>query len=144
MSRNVEFAARTLCVAFVSVCVTGCMSKRPVFYPNAHLDSVGTAQSQADVDACLNLASEYLGADSGVAGEAATRATKGSVIGGAAGAAGGAVAGRAGRGAAVGAASAATAGAVSGVLGANRPDAATRRFVERCLRERGYETIGWR
>jgi hypothetical protein len=25
-----------------------------------------------------------------------------------------------------------------------RPDGLTRRYVETCLRERGYQTIGWR
>ena len=45
-------------------------------------------------------------------------------------------------GAAAGAAGAA-AGAVRGGFDAADPNPTYRRFVERCLRERGYDVIGW-
>jgi hypothetical protein len=49
---------------------------------------------------------------------------------------------------AVGAAAGAVGGAVAGFLGSlfsrdRNHDGAYRSFVDRCLRERGYETTGW-
>jgi len=54
------------------------------------------------------------------------------------------VLGRPGTGAAVGAASGAAGGLVRGALKARDPDPVFKRFVERCLRERGYDVVGWR
>lgn len=49
----------------------------------------------------------------------------------------------AGVGAAVGAATGATAGAVHGAAKQTAPSPVYTRYVDRCLRERGYEVIGW-
>jgi hypothetical protein len=78
------------------------------------------------------------------AGELATGTAVGAGVGAAGGAVGGAIGGGAGIGAAIGAAS----GAVVGFLGAifgrrSAPSAAYTNFVDRCLRERGYEPTGW-
>ncbi|HEY3019959.1 MAG TPA: hypothetical protein VGJ32_07180, partial [Solirubrobacteraceae bacterium] len=60
------------------------------------------------------------------------------------GAVGGAVSGRgAGTGAAVGAATGATAGAVHGAAKQTEPSPVYKRYVDRCLGERGYAVIGW-
>ena len=79
----------------------------------------------------------------GVANEAATSAT----IGAAAGAAGGAVVGRAGAGAGIGAASggaaAATRGLIHSLSGKQNPSPVYKNFVDRCLRAKGYDPIGW-
>ena len=69
-------------------------------------------------------------------------------VGGAGGAAVGAVAGAvsgggAGRGAAIGAATGATVGAVHGAVKSSGPSSVYKNFVDRCLREKGYEVIGW-
>ena len=62
---------------------------------------------------------------------------------GATGAAGGAVLGRPGTGAAVGAATGATAGFMRSLFKGSEPSQAYRGFVDRCLRERGYDPVGW-
>jgi hypothetical protein len=36
-------------------------SQRPVLCPNDHLQQVGNKQAQADIDACMRLATEYGG-----------------------------------------------------------------------------------
>jgi hypothetical protein len=51
--------------------------------------------------------------------------------------------GGAGRGAAIGAATGATAGAVHGAVKSSGPSPIYKNFVDRCLREKGYEVIGW-
>ena len=63
----------------------------------------------------------------------------GTVVGGAAGA----VTGNLGKGTAVGAAAGAAAGLVRGVSKASEPSPIHKRFVEKCLRDRGYEPLGW-
>ena len=51
--------------------------------------------------------------------------------------------GSAGRGAAVGAASGATAGLMRPIFSREQPSQAYRNHVDRCLEERGYESMGW-
>ena len=120
-----------------------CAAKRPVLYPNSKLKSVGNAAAQADIDDCINMASTY-GAGSDKDKEIAEDAAKGAAIGGATGAVTGAIYGNAGRGAAAGAAGGATAGMTHGILKSNEPDPVFKRFVDRCLRDKGYEPIGWK
>lgn len=121
----------------------GCASSQsPVLYPNAKLKQVGSQQAGRDIEECRKLADDY------VQSTAAKDVAKGTAVGGAAGAAigavGGAVSGRgAGAGAAVGAATGATAGAVHGAAKQTEPSPVYKRYVDRCLRERGYEVIGW-
>jgi hypothetical protein len=65
-------------------------------------------------------------------------------VGAAGGAVGGAIGGGAGIGAAIGAASGAVVGFLSTIFGRRpAPSAAYTNFVDRCLRERGYEPTGW-
>ena len=61
----------------------------------------------------------------------------------AAGAVGGAILGHPGRGAMVGAASGATAGFLRGLFKRSPPGAAFTNYVDRCLRDRGYDPTGW-
>jgi Glycine-zipper domain len=125
--------------------LAACASQpRPVLYPNAHLSAVGQAQADADLAECRRLA-ETAGASAGSRqGEQAARgAVVGGAIGGAAGAAGGAVLGRPGTGAALGAATGATANFMRSLFRGDQPSQAYRGFVDRCLRERGYEPVGW-
>ena len=67
----------------------------------------------------------------------------GGAVGSAAGAVGGAVVGHAGRGAMIGAASGATAGFLRGLFRRSPPSNAYKQFVLRCLKERGYDPVGW-
>jgi Glycine-zipper domain len=125
--------------------LAGCASAaRPVLYPNDHLRAVGQAQADADLAECRSLA-DAAGASGGARqGERSARGTVvGGAIGGATGAVGGAVLGRPGTGAALGAATGATAGFMRSLFGRSEPSSAYRGFVDRCLRERGYDPVGW-
>ena len=131
--------------------LVGCGSQRPVLYPNAHLNQVGTTAAERDVDLCMRRAEDYVtsGGRTGKALEgAAVGGGTGAAVGAAAGAAGGAIVGRAGTAAAVGAAGGGAAGVTYGLIhglsGRHDPDPVFKSFVNRCLRERGYDPIGWR
>lgn len=121
----------------------GCAEKRPVLYPNAHLKQVGNETAQRDIDACIRYAKDG-GAEEDKGAEIAKSTAGGAAVGGAVGAATGAVLGNLGRGAAAGAAGGAAGGLVHGALKSGEPDAVFKNFVDRCLREKGYEPIGWR
>jgi hypothetical protein len=125
--------------------LTACATARPILYPNAHFESVGQAVANRDIEECESKA-KTAGVDpkKGGVGEVATGTAVGAGVGAAGGAVGGAISGGAGIGAAIGAAS----GAVIGFLGSlfrrpPAPSAAYTNFVDRCLREKGYETTGW-
>jgi uncharacterized membrane protein len=113
-----------------------------VFYPNSHLQSVGQAQADRDIAECKQLAHT-----SGVAekkdGEVGKKAATGAAVGGASAGAWGLVSGNAGQRALAGAAAGAAAGAVGGGVQKTETSPLFRNFVDRCLRERGYEVIGW-
>jgi hypothetical protein len=130
-------------LTFTCLLLMACSQKRPVLYPNYHLQQVGEETARADIDECIQFAKEY-GASSGSSGEVAKRTTEGGAVGAAGGAASGAVFGSAGRGAAAGAAGGAAVGFVRGLFGSREPDPLFRRFVEKCLREKGYEPVGWK
>jgi hypothetical protein len=113
-----------------------------VLYPNAHLQQVGKAQAASDIDTCRQLAREYVPGTAGK--DIATSTGVGGLGGAAVGAVAGAVTGRgAGAGAAIGAATGATAGAVHGAAKQAGPSPVYRSYVDRCLRDKGYEVIGW-
>jgi hypothetical protein len=98
----------------------------------------------------MRLAADYVSSNGrfgktaeGIVTESGTSA----VIGTAAGAAGGAIVGRAGTGAAGGAAGAGAAGVtrglIHGVTSRSEPSPDHKQFVNRWLREKGYDPIGW-
>jgi hypothetical protein len=131
-----------VCLA-VALAMAGCATQRPVLYPNAKLQRAGDEAAQRDIDDCIRLAEQY-GVTPGRGDRVARGAGGGAAVGGATGAVAGAIGGRnvvdsAARGAAVGA----TAGGVGGAVRSDRPSEPYRGFVERCLRERGYDVIGW-
>jgi hypothetical protein len=132
-----------LLLPLAGVVAGGCSAKRPVLYPNATYQRAGIEVAQADIDACLQLAETGVG-DRNVAAETAGRTAVGAGAGAAVGAVGGAITGRAGTGAAVGAATGGTAGLLSGLWGSREHDPVYMNYVERCLRDKGYEPIGWR
>ena len=128
---------KTLIVIFAIIFISGCASK-PRLYPNAKLQKVGKAQSQRDVDFCMERADEFLGSSQGR--KFARGAGFGAIVGGATGAISGIftgdVIGEATRGAAIG-------GTAGGTANAMTPDEVKRRFVNKCLADKGYEVIGW-
>jgi hypothetical protein len=149
MSHAIRSRSRVLLLSVVLV-ITGCSARRPVLYPNEQFNKVGDAVAQHDIDDCLSRAEQYVksGGQSGqVARQVGGRTAVGAGVGAASGAVGGAIAGNPGQGAAIGAASGATAGLLSGVFdswGSREVDPVYANFVDRCLRERGYEPIGWK
>ena len=123
----------------------GCAhSQSPVLYPNAKLKEAGKAQADAEISTCRSLADDYVSSGGATAKEIGKDTAAGGVGGAAVGSVAGAVSGGgAGRGAAIGAATGATAGAVHGTFKSSGPSPVYKNFVDRCLRERGYEVIGW-
>jgi hypothetical protein len=119
---------------------TGC-AHGPVLYPNAHLKTVGEERAYRDIQECDRLAKEYVKSPAGLnaAKSTAGGAAAGTVIGGAMGS----VTGNLGRGAAIGAAGGAAGGLLRGLVRSSQPSPVHKNFVDRCLREKGYEPIGW-
>ena len=131
---------------FTLICLLllmACSQKRPVLYPNYQLQQVGNETAQTEIDDCVSFAKEYV-ASSNSSGKVAKSTAQGGAVGAAGGAATGAVLGSVGRGAAAGAAGGAAVGCLQGLFRSPEPDPVFRQFVERCLREKGYEPIGWK
>lgn len=121
--------------------LAGCASQRPVLYPNDALNQRGQAAGDRAIAACMQRA-EAAGLDYSN-GNVARRTAESGAIGGAGGAVGGAIYGSAARGAIAGAAGGATAGLIRGMFDRNDPAPVYRAYVNRCLDEQGYESIGW-
>ncbi len=134
---------KCLVILVVALTVASCAAKKPVLYPNNHLKMVGADAAQSDIEACIRLASRS-GAGQNRAARTVESSATSAATGAAAGAAAGAVIGNAGRGAAAGAAGGGAGGFVRGAARSRNPDPVHRRFVEKCLRDKGYEPIGWR
>ena len=134
---------RLACILAVLV-ISGCAGPRPILYPNEHFYTVGQSSADRDIAACKMKAEEF-GATTGAGkiGQAARGTAVGAGSGAAIGAVGGAIAGSAGRGSAIGAATGATAGLVRSLFRSPKPSSTHVRFVNRCLRDRGYEVMGW-
>ncbi len=136
----------TLLMLSAVLVITGCASsKRPVLYPNQHYNAVGRYQADADINACMQ-AARASGADSGKGGELAKNTAKAGAVGGATGAVVGAISKSTStvQGAAIGGAGAATGALVGGAFKASEPTDIYKRFVDQCLRDRGYQVLGWR
>jgi uncharacterized protein YcfJ len=126
-----------LAALLLAACAT-----RPIVYPNEKLRASGQVAVQADTQACIDEAEAYL--ESGRVPEVAKQTGEAAVVGGVVGGAVGAVRGSVGRGAAAGAAGGAAGGLVHGLWHWRDPSDVEKRYVERCLAERGYDVIGWR
>lgn len=119
---------------------------RPVLYPNATYQQIGEGRALEAVDVCMGAASRAGLTPEEQDNAVGHGAAKGAAVVGTAAAVGSLVRGRsvdsavsAGvKGAAVGG----SAGAVAGAF-QDKPNLTYRRFVQRCLAERGLEVIGW-
>ena len=137
-------SARFVCITLVFFfLIAGCAAKQPVLYPNNHFKQAGEMKAQEEIEACLLLA-ETSGAKADKGKEIAKSTVGAAAIGGASGAAWGAFFGDAGKHGGAGAAAGAAGALVHGAMKSGDPDVIFRGFVERCLREKGYEVIGWR
>lgn len=130
-----------LSISSVFLFALGCSGPRPILYPNDHLQQVGSDQAEQDVEECQQLAEDYVPEHE--ASTVAANTAVGAGAGGAIGAVSGAIRGGVGIGAAIGAATGATAGFIRGLFQASQPTPAYQAFVNRCLSERGYDSIGW-
>ena len=132
-------------ISAVGLALTGCASPEPVLYPNAHFTEVGQAVADRDIADCRAMAESHgAPAKGGAASDVAGSTAIGGGAGAAVGAVGGAVLGSAGSGAAFGAATGATAGLLRGLFKSRKPSAVHLKFVDKCLRNRGYAPIGWK
>ena len=136
---------RAVCVTIgaMLLALAGCATQRPVLYPNVKYNQVGPEIAQRDVDDCIRFA-EQSGVSHSAGGKVARSGAEGAAVGGAAGAGAGAVRGNVGERAATGAAAGAAAAATRGAIHSGEPGSIYRGFVQRCLRERGYDVIGWK
>jgi len=128
----------------------GCAAQRPVLYPNEQFRRAGASLANRDIDDCMQRAESYVPADNQAAKTVEGMAVQSgyeAAVDAAAGAAGGAVVGRAATGAAVGAAGGGAAGAtrglIHGLIRKQSPSSVYKNFVNRCLRDKGYDPIGW-
>lgn len=141
---------KLLLSAVTLLVMVGCASQRPVLYPNEQFKRDGNATAEREINACLRQADDYVAADArmtnGFQGTATSTASS-ATIGATTGAVGGAIAGRAGPSAAIGAAgggaAALTQGLIHGLSSKPTPSPLYKDFVNRCLREKGYDLIGW-
>lgn len=125
------------------IILSGCSVSRPVLYPNSHLKEIGQTKAEQDIDDCIRMANEYK-AGSDKANEIAIDTAKAGTVGAVTGAVIGAITGDIGQAAAIGGAGAATATMGMGVMNSDEPDPIFKQFVEQCLREKGFQPIGWR
>jgi len=138
------FTRSRLSLFAVCVLYVGCAgTPNPVLYPNNHLKQVGQVAADRDIAECRQLASS-----SGVVetrdGKVAGQAAGGAAIGGGSAGGWGQVRGNdAGERALAGAAAGAAAGTVRGAMNSGQTSPVYRNFVQKCLRDRGYEVIGW-
>jgi hypothetical protein len=134
----------SLCLMLAVGQLAGCAGPKPVLYPNSHFQEVGEELAEKDVAECEEFAEKYV-SESNAGEKVAGQTAMGGAIGAAGGAVGGAIAGNVGLWAAIGAAVGATQGLLRGIFGASQADPSPvyKNFVNRCLKERGYEPMGW-
>lgn len=136
------------CTAILVGCATtgpSSPSARPVFYPNATLNRAGEVKAQSDSDQCISNARSAGLTPEEKDNAVAHDAVKGAAVGGVAGVVSGLLRGRPDRAIENGAAGAVVGGSVGAVTGAfhEKPSSTFRHYVQRCLKDKGYDVIGW-
>lgn len=116
--------------------------QRPVLYPNEKLNLTGKEAAQNDINECIQLSVEA-GAKEDKGKKAVRETAKESARGAAVGAVVGAITGNVGEAAAIGAAAGGASKATENALD-REVDPIQRGFVDQCLRDRGYQPIGWK
>lgn len=140
MTRTLTF----IITAMLATGISGCASSppQPKLYPNHHLQQVGSRTAVRDIAECKQLA-RTSGVNEHKDGETGRKAAGGAAIGGATGGAYGLVRGNAAERGLGGAAAGAAAGTVHGTMQSSETSPVFKNFVNRCLRDRGYDVIGW-
>jgi len=139
--KNIYMNLNKFAISILLFSLAACATQRPVLYPNSHLQTVGEVQAKQDIDECMRQAENYV--KTRPEGEIAASTAKGGVTGAVVGGAVGAVTGNLGRGLGAGAAGGAAWGFMRGLFKSAEPSPIQKEFVNRCLREKGYEPIGW-
>jgi uncharacterized protein YcfJ len=121
--------------------LSGCAPK-PVLYPNDKYKATAPDQVQSDIDDCRKQAKDFVKTHK--ADIVAAHTGAGAAMGALFGLILGAFTGDNGRAVSEGAAMGAAGGAVGGGAQAATPDAVTKRFVDICLGNKGYQPIGWK
>lgn len=140
-SRSVTFLISVGVIGLVA-----CAGPEPILRSTTHLQIQGKDQAEREAAVC-GLKAERAGLQHGTnrSGNAGAGATLGIIGGAAVGASAGLVGGPAGI--AIGAAAGGAVGGVLGLLAGTykplQPQSDYAAFVERCLKEKGYETAGW-
>jgi hypothetical protein len=132
-----------LAILSAALVLGACATSAPVVYPQA---SAAPARVALDTEQCRRQATEAVGLNGRDAGTLARDAGKAGTVGFVAGAVGSLVAGskdawNKARGAAAGGASGI---ATKVLLEWNEPDKVHQEFVERCMKRRGHDVLGWR
>ncbi len=137
-----RYGRRFIAIILFCFLIIGCVSPRPVLYQNNHLQNVGKIQAELDVSECQEIAEQYVSSTSTAEGVVESTVI-GAGVGAASGAVAGAIRGSAGSSSMVGAAAGATIGLIRGLFQKKQPNHAYKAFVDRCLAERGYDSVGW-
>jgi hypothetical protein len=141
--RQTRKRPRVLLIVTLAGFLAACATPRPVLTPNAHYETVGAAAAEADIEACLAEAPQYLDA-----GERFLTLGGGTLAGGGAGVIAGATfpgdADDIGTRIGVGAIIFAIVGLGYGAFMVVDSDHRFERDMERCLGERGYAVDGWK
>jgi len=131
-------------IAFAALALSACAgSTRPNLYPNDTLMKGGQAAADAAINECMRLGDQYV-QDPNKYGEVAKSGAYGAGVGAAGGALAGVITkGKVGRATAAGAAVGGLYGSAQEARNQSGHSEQYKRFVERCLSKKGYETIGW-
>ncbi len=133
-------------LSLIVLAAIGCAGPEPIFKSTTYLQLHGRQQAQNEAAVCA-VKAERAGLQHGThrSGNAGAGAALGVIGGAAVGASAGLVGGPAGI--AIGAAAGGAVGGVLGLLAGTykplHPEQDYAAFVERCLKEKGYETDGW-
>jgi len=136
-SRRLRFGTGLAALLAAALVATGCGATRPVIYQ-------GGPAAKQDIDDCMRLARQG-GADASKGSEVVRDTATGAAMGAAATGVYGAVRGYSdvGNRTAAGAAAGAAVGLIRGGVKASEPSGTFKSYVNRCLRERGHDVVGW-
>ena len=138
-----RYAGAVVALLF-TVLLAGCASgpERPIFYQSSYEAPVDQARADRDIDDCM-AAARRAGVSEQRDGEIGKKSASGALIGGVAAGAWGLVRGDAGERLLAGAVAGGATGATKGAIDSTKMNPTFKRYVERCLRDLGYEVIGW-
>lgn len=124
-------------ILIILISLIGCASK-PVLYPNSKYEKVGEDIAKKDIQKCIDKADKFLKSSKGK--QIVKSAGSGAFVGAAMGVVTGLFFGDVKRAVTSGAAVGGTAGAVGGAIS---PDQLKMAYTNKCLKDQGYEIVGW-